>query len=859
MSKIKILVVEDESIVAWDIQNILESLGYIVPARVASGLEAIQKVAETNPDLVLMDIKLQGDIDGVEAAEQIRLRYNIPIVYLTAHADEHTLNRAEITEPFGYIIKPFQQKELSATIKMALYKYNKEKDLHIEKKWLSRILKSIGDAVIVTDNKGLVRFMNPLAETLTGWKKEDAYGKDANEILDIIHAEKGKVYENPIRKVIKNGIVVRLAEDWILRTKIGTERFIGDSAAPIRDDKGNITGVVVVFQDITERKAAEEALRQQTDRERLMGAIAQRIRQSLNLEEILNTTVAEVREFLQTDRVLIFRFYPDWSGVVAVESVASDWPAILETTITDPCFGESYVNLYKKGRIQATEDIYTAGLSPCHINLLAEFKVRANLVVPILQGEQLWGLLAAHECNAPRKWQQLEIDLLNQLATQLAIALQQSELFEQVQHLNTDLELQVQERTQALQQALKFEAMLKRITDKVRDSLDESQILQTVVQELALVLGIDGCNTALYNPNHTTSTISYEYITRIPPAQGQVVQVADFPEGYRQLLQGQYFQFCELVPSVRGLVAVLACPIFDDQGVLGDLWLFKPRNEVFNSLEIRLVQQVANQCAIAIRQARLYQAAQAQVAELGKLNRLKDDFLSTISHELRTPVSNMNMAIQMLEITREQSSTVLSSTASSKAQNSHADRYFQILKDECDREMSLINDLLDLQRLDAETQPIEQTEIHLQDWIPHVIEPFEQRAENQQILLRVDISPDLPGFTSDLSRLGRILAELLNNACKYTPPSKEITVTARHQAGIIQLKVCNSGVEIPASELTHVFDKFYRVPSTDPWKQGGTGLGLALVKKLTEHLGGRILAESAPEQTCFTVELPINI
>jgi len=859
MSKIKILVVEDESIVAWDIQNILEGLGYIVPARVASGLEAIQKVAEINPDLVLMDIKLQGDIDGVEAAEQIRLRYHIPIVYLTAHADEHTLNRAEITEPFGYIIKPFQQKELNATIKMALYKYNKEKDLHTEKQWLSRILKSIGDAVIVTDNKGLVRFMNPLAETLTGWRKEDAYGKDANEILDIIHAEKGKVYENPIRKVIKNGIVVRLAEDWILRTKIGTERFIGDSAAPIRDDKGNITGVVVVFQDITERKAAEEALRQQTDRERLMGAIAQRIRQSLNLEEILNTTVAEVREFLQTDRVLIFRFYPDWSGVVAVESVAPDWPAILETTITDPCFGESYVNLYKKGRIQATEDIYTAGLSPCHINLLAEFKVRANLVVPILQGEQLWGLLVAHECNAPRKWQQLEIDLLNQLATQLAIALQQSELFEQVQHLNTGLELQVQERTQALQQALKFEAMLKRITDKVRDSLDESQILQTVVQELALVLGIDGCDTALYNPNHTTSTISYEYITRIPPAQGQVVQMADFPEGYGQLLQGQYFQFCELVPSVRGPVAVLACPIFDDQGVLGDLWLFKPRNEVFNSLEIRLVQQVANQCAIAIRQARLYQAAQVQVAELGKLNRLKDDFLSTISHELRTPVSNMNMAIQMLEITREHSSTVFSSTAFSKTEGSNSDRYFQILKDECDREMSLINDLLDLQRLDAETQPIEQTEIHLQDWIPHVIEPFEQRAENQQILLRVDISADLPAFTSDLSRLGRILAELLNNACKYTPPSKEITVTARHQAGIIQLKVCNSGVEIPASEITHVFDKFYRVPSNDPWKQGGTGLGLALVKKLTEHLGGRISAESAPDRTCFTVELPINI
>ncbi|MBW4575623.1 MAG: diguanylate cyclase [Aphanothece sp. CMT-3BRIN-NPC111] len=182
-----------------------------------------------------------------------------------------------------------------------------------------------------------------------------------------------------------------------------------------------------------EHKQTEELLRQQTQRERLVAAIAQRIRQSLDLDEILNTTVREVRQFLQTDRVLIYRFKPDWSGVVTVESVGNGFSPILRTVIDEPCFRNGYVPQYRQGRVRAIEDIYTAGLKQCHIDLLAEFQVRANLVVPILQGEQLWGLLIAHHCTSPRHWRQLEISLLSQLATQAAIAIQQSELYQQVQ------------------------------------------------------------------------------------------------------------------------------------------------------------------------------------------------------------------------------------------------------------------------------------------------------------------------------------------------------------------------------------------------------------------------------------------
>ncbi len=189
-------------------------------------------------------------------------------------------------------------------------------------------------------------------------------------------------------------------------------------------------------QEVKERQQAEELVRQQAQREQLLGEIVQRIRQSLDLEEILSTTVREVRQFLQTDRVLIYRFFDDWSGIVAVESVSSDELSILNTRISDPCFSEAYVELYQKGHILVIEDIYTADVTPCHVDFLASIQARANLVVPILQGEQLWGLLVAHHCCEPRQWQQFEVDLLNALSTPIAIAIQQGQLYQRLRRQN---------------------------------------------------------------------------------------------------------------------------------------------------------------------------------------------------------------------------------------------------------------------------------------------------------------------------------------------------------------------------------------------------------------------------------------
>lgn len=267
MAKAQILIVEDESIVAKDIQNTLKILGYAVSAVASSGEEAVKKAAETHPDLVLMDIVLGGDMDGVEAAAQIRARFDIPVVYLTAYADDETLQRAKITEPYGYILKPFQERELHTAIEMGLFKHKMERKLKESEQWLATTLKSIGDAVMATDSHGCVTLMNPVAEALTGWKQEDAAGNPLKEVFNIVNEETGREVEDPATKVLREGVVVGLANHTVLIAKDGTKRPIDDSGAPIRDDKGNITGVVLVFRDITERRQAEKALA--TEKERM--------------------------------------------------------------------------------------------------------------------------------------------------------------------------------------------------------------------------------------------------------------------------------------------------------------------------------------------------------------------------------------------------------------------------------------------------------------------------------------------------------------------------------------------------------------------------------------------------------------
>ncbi len=260
MGRAKILIVEDERIVALSIQSRLETLGYIVTGNVTSAEAAIEAIAQSRPELVLMDIKLKGKIDGIEAAAQIRAYFQLPVIYLTAYNDDDILNRAKLTEPYGYLLKPFESRDLLTAIEVALYKHQIEQQLREREQWLATTLKSIGDGVITTDPQGLITFMNPVAEAILGWKQEEVLGKDLSQVFQTIHETTREAIANPVKLALQNGMTVGLENHTLLMTKNGIAIPIDDSAAPIKNEAGTILGAVLVFHDVTEQRQVKAIL-----------------------------------------------------------------------------------------------------------------------------------------------------------------------------------------------------------------------------------------------------------------------------------------------------------------------------------------------------------------------------------------------------------------------------------------------------------------------------------------------------------------------------------------------------------------------------------------------------------------------
>jgi PAS domain S-box-containing protein len=243
-----ILIVEDETIIAIDIETRLTALGYNVTGSAKSGEEVLSILEKSRPTLILMDINLGGKMDGIQAASIIKEKYDIPVIYLTAYADENTLSRAKLTQPYGYIIKPFDGLAVRSAIETALYKYKTERKMKEDEKWLNIILNTISDAIIATDARGKILFMNPVAENLTGFARNDAMNKDLNDVYNIA----------PIDEDI-NSLVSDKDLLWEIDTsgkynflsgKAGSKILIKDTTTTIKDDNNNIIGVVIVFRGL---------------------------------------------------------------------------------------------------------------------------------------------------------------------------------------------------------------------------------------------------------------------------------------------------------------------------------------------------------------------------------------------------------------------------------------------------------------------------------------------------------------------------------------------------------------------------------------------------------------------------------
>src|SRR5580658_59721 len=257
MNKPRIMLVEDEKVVAADIQECVKGLGYEVVGSAATGTEALRLAVNAMPDLVLMDIKLKGVPDGIDVAGVIHEQLRMPVVYLTAHADAEILERAKLTAPAGYVLKPFDDRTLRAAIEIAFDRHRRECRLIESGQRLAAAIGSIDEGVILIQESGKVALMNRVAETLTGWKQEEALGKPVAEVFTILNVSTGAPVPCPIGRVFREGLAIGLGEHVLLHGPNGGRELIQGSATPVRDDETHTVGVCLLFRATGQRSADE--------------------------------------------------------------------------------------------------------------------------------------------------------------------------------------------------------------------------------------------------------------------------------------------------------------------------------------------------------------------------------------------------------------------------------------------------------------------------------------------------------------------------------------------------------------------------------------------------------------------------
>ncbi len=406
--KRKILIVEDENITALEIQDRVENLGYEVVKTLATGEEAVKQVGKLSPHLILMDIHLRSEMDGIEAADIIRKEHDIPVIYLTAFADDDTLERAKITEPFGYVLKPFEERELASTIEMALYKHKMDKKLKENERWLSITLKSIGDGVIATDKKGKIRFLNPVAEKLTGWKQIDALDNDLSDVFKIIHEKTGAILDDPVKSLINQKTTGDLANETLLVSKDGTKRPILQNASPIMNDKQEITGVVLVFQDNTERRKAQQYLARQ-NRHNVLRANLWKLAsdKSLKEDQIIQKMLDEIGPALDVGRVSYNRLYGNFLEDGKFKCIIEWCRPGLKSSLNDTLPAKMVNFLLDRDMTLLTEEtvldyipkaLYPLA-KPIIKSFIKKYDLESVLIVPYYQNGELEGILSFDVCR----------------------------------------------------------------------------------------------------------------------------------------------------------------------------------------------------------------------------------------------------------------------------------------------------------------------------------------------------------------------------------------------------------------------------------------------------------------------------
>ncbi len=673
---------------------------------------------------------------------------------------------------------------------------------NIELQDMSNALSLAAEGISRLDQQGRYVFVNEAYAQMVGYRAAEMIGMDWSATVHPSDLDRAMTaYQQMLSQGQVELELTGLRKDGSLFDK---QLFM----ATAYDDQQQFSGHYCFMKDITQRKLAAAALQRQLNREHLVAEITRSIHQTLELEPILQHAVDQIRQILQTDRVLILRFRADWQGVVVAESVGADWRSILADKIHDPCFSDHYVKSYRHGRVSMIVDLENSALTPCHAEFLAGFQVKANLVIPILQNNhdqhQLWGLLVSHHCRSPRPWQAEEIELLQHLANQLGIAIQKSELYEQTCR-------ELRERQQVEQQ------------------IREQAALLDIASDAIFVRDLD--HRILY----WNQGAEHLYGWTATEAIGQKAT---------ELLQDNLAQ-----------IATRMQTLFEQGEWRGELHkVTKAQKPVIVEGRWTLVRDEFNQpkCILAVNtditakkrlETQFYQAQRLE--SLGRL-------ASGIAHDLNNVLTPILAIVQLMRSTAQPPSI-------------DPQEMLGIIEESAKRGASMVKQILTFARGTA-TQP---TRVQIAPLLQEVVTMIRQTFPKSILINLETPEQSLEPVSADSTHLHQVLMNLCVNAKDAMPNGGVLTLSAQPcdvdqlfaQSNLnakvgryILLTVADTGIGMPSELQDRIFDPFFTTKAVGQ----GTGLGLSTALGIIKSYGGFLQIFSQVGQgTQVKIYLPV--
>ena len=426
------------------LRRAMEQVGYQV-VEASDGEEGLAAYTRLKPDIVLLDA-LMPVMDGFSCCTQLRSLPGgdrTPVLMITALEDRESVDRAFEAGAIDYITKPIHWAVLRQRVRRLLQGSRAVEELRqqTERAQLSeeRLRLALEAAHMGTWDWDIFndKVMHSVATEAIYGLAPGGFEGTFESFLKSLHPEDLEWVTQSLRSTLEEGA------DYNIEFRViwpdGSIHWVASKGQVYYDNRGNAVRMTGINMDITDRKQAQEELQRQNKRSQLFAEVTLKIRQSLQIEDILQTAVTEVQRILASDRVLIFQFYSNGFGKIVTEAVAPSCISVLDRNFTDGYLASEYLSRYSQGRVYTIADLEKAQMPPCLLEFMREFEIKAKLAVPILLKEKLWGLLIAHHCTSPRHWSSFEIELLRQLADQIGIALAQAQLLEQETHQRLEL------------------------------------------------------------------------------------------------------------------------------------------------------------------------------------------------------------------------------------------------------------------------------------------------------------------------------------------------------------------------------------------------------------------------------------